>query len=156
MAEIRHHFQIVSEPRGEAYVQLLHLLKPFASAVLFVIRHGIPLSIDATLFLKKIAKYLIRHEEQSSWPGTVLIGHTASVLTYKYESEVISEILSYSSGLYDWRQPELPEDLCLLREGEKELLTTVSHEKFSYLVVEHSEKELVRQLATIGIKMRQY
>lgn len=156
MAEIRHRFLIVSEPRGEAYVQLLYLLKPYASAILFVIRHEISLSIAATLFLEKIAKYLIRHEERSFWPGTELIGHTASVLTYKYESEVISEILSHSRGLYDWRQPELPEDLCLLREGEKELLTTVPHEKFSYLVVGPSEKELMRQLATVGIKIRQY
>lgn len=156
MAEIRHHFLIVSEPRGEAYVQLLHLLKPFASAILFVIRHEMPLSIGATFFLQRIEKHLIRREERSSWPGTELFGHTASVLVYKYDSEVVSEILSHSSGLYDWIQPELPEDLCILREGEKELLTTVSHEKFSYLVVRPSEEELVRQLASIGIKMRQW
>jgi hypothetical protein len=37
-----------------------------------------------------------------------------------------------TKSLYQWRYPDLPEDLCLLRSDETSWLVTVAHEDIGY------------------------
>jgi len=64
------------------------------------------------------------------------------------------EVLTKSaSGLYDWVQPSLPEDLCLLRPDETPWLVTISHERDAYLVLDAKEHvELVREIPELTLK----
>ncbi len=65
------------------------------------------------------------------WPGTVLLEGTATLFIGK----TIQPWLQLTSGLCldSFRQPELPEDLCLLKDGVPWLITT-THENFAELI----------------------
>jgi len=44
-------------------------------------------------------------------------------------------------GLYDWVQPNRPEDLCFLRSDETPWLATIAHEKDAYFELSGEEKQ---------------
>jgi len=69
----------------------------------------------------------------------VLLEETADVLTFRLERAVVALLAEHASSLYDWRQPELPEDLCLLREDGDAALVTIAHEHDAYLILSPAE-----------------
>ena len=87
-----------------------------------------------------ILPYLVSKSETSEWPGTKLFGHTATVYAFRLAAPVFELLTSYASGLYEWLQPKLPEDLSFLCFDQRPWLTTISHERDSYLTM--SEMEL--------------
>lgn len=80
----------------------------------------------------------------TQWPGTVLLEGTATL----YLGKITQPWLQLTSGLCldSFRQPELPEDLCLLKDGVPWLITT-THENFAELIVPSDEiYEVFKQL----------
>jgi hypothetical protein len=45
-----------------------------------------------------------------------------------------------TNALYGWVQPELPEDLCLLRDEKEAWLVSIAHERDSYLCLSEDER----------------
>ena len=84
----------------------------------------------------------MEHESKSSeWPGTKLLGGTALIRYYKWTEDCANIISNAVNGLYDLKQPDFPEDLCLIRGEGDPFLVTISHEKDAYLVLTPEEKE---------------
>lgn len=84
--------------------------------VFMVLRHDdTPLLPGGLRVLEALEPWLMWKTESSEWPGTVLQGHTATVWRYHLTVETAAIIKNAVSGLYDWLQPDLPEDLRLLR-----------------------------------------
>jgi hypothetical protein len=77
--------------------------------------------------------------ESSEWPGTKLLRGTARLLRYSLLADSGSILARLVSGLYDWRQPSMPEDLCLIRQSGEPWLVTISHERDAYLRMESDE-----------------
>ncbi|MCL6592265.1 MAG: hypothetical protein K6U80_20260 [Firmicutes bacterium] len=50
-------------------------------------------------------------------------------------------IKTYSKKISDWKQPKLPEDLCLLRDNGTPWLISIAHENDMYLEISIEEKE---------------
>lgn len=48
-------------------------------------------------------------------------------------------VLASVPGLYSWRQPERPEDLCLLRRDGSPWMGSIAHERDSFLELEEAE-----------------
>ncbi len=68
-----------------------------------------------------------------AWPGTQLIGETAEIVTIA-PTRMVTEVLADAApGLYDWRQPALPEDLAFLRADGSVLLATITHERDAFM-----------------------
>ena len=100
-----------------------------STQALLVVRASVPKHKSVDLVLDRIRSCLVRDSDQSSWPGTELQNaRTARVVVFRVD-ETSSEVLLESvDGLFDWRQPELPEDLCLLTDDDVAVLTSVAHE----------------------------
>ena len=65
---------------------------------------------------------------------------TGTVKVYIVKLAMACETIARSAkGFYEWRQPALPEDLCLLRDTREPSLVTIAHEEDGYLDLTDSE-----------------
>lgn len=134
---------LVQEPRGSAYEKLLTFSIHDCTSALLVVRNSVTLSKNAKNVIKRLEPYLFSEEKSRKWPGTVLHdGDTALVMTYTLDHSLVTLLSEVAEGLYDWVQPNLPEDLCLLRRDGAPWLVTIAHERDGYF--ELTDEELHR------------
>ncbi|MDG3044715.1 hypothetical protein OE903_15155 [Bacillus sp. B6(2022)] len=90
-------------------------------------------------------------KEQSEWASTMLLNNTAKVYYYYTDENAKSILKEFANSLYDWEQPNLPEDLSFFKNGEDWLVTS-SHEEESYIDTEN-DTELQRILSIPELKV---
>jgi hypothetical protein len=132
-------YSLTAEPCGATYRALLDFAVPVCSRALLVEREGMDFAESAVEVVHHLHPYLISEEARSSWPGTCLFGHTATVRTYAYSAIVAELLKAAASCLFEWQQPTRPEDLCLLRDAGTPWLVTIAHERDAYFVLEEGE-----------------
>ncbi len=94
---------------------------------------------NAKKTLESLDPWLLKQQDVSEWAGTKLHGGTARLLRYRLCADTVS-LLSHSvAGLYEWVQPERPEDLALLFPDGTPWLTTIAHERDAYLTMTTDE-----------------
>jgi hypothetical protein len=130
-----------AEPVGNAYVQLIRHALGRCSTLLMVEREGIGLSEAAQDFLSRLQPFETRRQRGSRWPGTQLLDDEAVILEYRFCAEVMELVQQAAVGLFEWEQPALPEDPCLLRPSGEPWLVTIAHERDAYLRLTADELE---------------
>jgi len=130
--------KLEKEPRGDAYVRLLRETFSLCDSFTLVVRDSIELEEDGERLLRALAPFQMSIRKAGDWPGTVLDEHEATLHTYECNDETLGLLLVESDGLYDWRHPRLPEDLCAFK-GERVWLASVAHEKMGWV-----DEELAR------------
>lgn len=90
------------------------------------------LGAEGLKLLGRLQPYHIQTLKEDGWPGQRLFGHYADVHYFRCAPEAAAILLEYTSGLYSWVQPRLPDDLCFMKSGEAWLINT-AHEQSSYL-----------------------
>src|SRR5262245_25051982 len=103
-------FSIATEPVGETYAALLDLAGKECASFSLVWRDQLDLGTLATSIANAIRPDLIREVRDTSWPGTSLTGHFATVRHYRVNANTL-QVLRAASGLYAWLAPDRPEDL---------------------------------------------
>lgn len=126
-------YDVVSEPVGEAYVRLLDFVGRRCDRALLVTRPELPLCDAAVRILDELECWLLETEDAEEWPGTRLFGHTARVRTYWVAPAFVEKLSVAVDGLFGWRQPNAPEDLCFLRCNGDVRLATIAHERDAFL-----------------------
>lgn len=116
---------IVGEPRGAQLRALLELGLVYCDRFL-VATTGVVLSARAAELLSRLEPFLLDRRETSEYPAGSLPWGTVTVATYGLDPGSLELLLSAAVGLFDWCEPELPGDLCLLRGGEPWLITMAS------------------------------
>ncbi len=71
----------------------------------------------------------------------------ATVYGYRWVPETLRMTLAASRSLQDWLHPDLPEDLCLLRQDGEPWLVSVTHEGDFYLRMTDGEWRRFSRLA---------
>jgi len=125
-------YDLMSEASGDVYRSLLDFGLTQCSQALLVTSPG-ELPMHVATVLNTLSPHLITSEERGDWPGTTLLSGGARVWTYHYDPEVASVLRDATSGLYGWQEPDLPEDLCLLRGPGVVWLGSVAHEADAWL-----------------------
>ncbi len=143
MKAMRRRYTLLTEPRGTEYVGLLRTLSRFSQYALLVVRSGIPLSDYGQKTLKELEQDTVEKEERQEWPGTQLYRDTALVYLIKLTPVSLGILGSRASRLYEWEQPFLPEDLCLMRNETEPVLVSISHERDAYVLLSDDEKQEV-------------
>jgi hypothetical protein len=146
-------YALTRDLSGTMYHELLSYAMGVCSQALLVVRHppSLPLDGHGAEVLERLHPFLLRKIESSEWPGTKLFNHTASVFYYNFNSSCTSVIGNAADSLFSWLQPNLPEDLCLLKADGEPWLVSISHEKDGYLNMTDDEKRsLVNALPWIG------
>ena len=145
-------YRIAREPAGERYRSLIDAGLRFGETLLLVERPRIGLEKKGSELLAKLEPHLIDVTQQSEWPGTVLLDHTATVYRYRFNFASAQVLKDETDRLYNWVQPELPEDPCILRRDGSAWLITITHERFAGLDLNLAEYEEFKQDAPLLIK----
>ncbi len=130
-----------AEPKGNLYRDLIRYAVVDCKMALLVVHKTMPLERSGQEVLAQLEAFLMQKVESSEWPGTRLFGKTAWVFRYHFQLESAEILVGATDALYRWRQPSLPEDLCLLRADETPWLVSIAHERDGYLDLSQNEKD---------------
>ena len=133
-------FLIAREPRKESYRQLLQVASRTCAYAQLVVREAQSQVDEIANILDRLADKLVAREQSSSWPGTVLLDETATLYRYSLDPTLAILLGSIVDGLYDWIEPNRPEDLCIFRDNMDPWLVTISHERESALIITEDER----------------
>jgi hypothetical protein len=140
-----HIYNLTDEPSGPVYRRLLEISTAYCGTFLLVKRHTIAMDETAESALEALRPFIKEVHESSEWPGTQLLGGTATVYQYHLSEKAVVLLGEMAQGLFSWVQPYLPEDLCLLRANGEPWIVSISHESDGYLKLSASEKEALTQ-----------
>ncbi len=126
------------------YGCILDYASTVCGSLSLVVRTSLMLSASGYLVLEKLNPFLVEISEVNKWPGTILLGGTASLYKFAYNRESGTLLKEVASNVFDWIQPDFPEDLCLYRPDGSVWLTTISHERDAYLSVTSIETEEIK------------
>jgi hypothetical protein len=129
-----------NEPSEETYREIIRCGLLYCTQFSLVLRSSIHLNESGSQFLQSLRPFLLKAESTSEWPGTRLIDDVADVFYYELSPVSAELITSVSTRLFQWTQPELPEDLCLLRTPADPWLVTIAHEQDGYLNLSDDER----------------
>lgn len=134
-------YNLGKEPVGDVYQKLIEHASSECGFALLVVRDSLRIADSGQSVLKRLETFLRSATREDEWPGTKLLGASKAML-YKYElANKVAEILKAEvHSLYEWIQPERPEDLCLLRDDGTPWLVSIAHEKDAYFELTDEEK----------------
>jgi hypothetical protein len=127
--------RLVEEPRGDVYRTLLDALQPHAHTFLLVAREQLQLSDAGIELFQRLQPARQQRVRTTAWPGTELVGQFAQVDRYPVTAETVGVLKTSVDGLYEWRQPERPEDLCFLDDRGDAILTTIAHGREAWVML---------------------
>jgi hypothetical protein len=128
------------EPAGSRYDDLLRVGLRYCAYGLLVMQHEFRWTEGAHSALVALKPWLLRQAEGNEWPGTVRpASMPATLLVYRYDADFIDAARSLTRRLYQWEQPDLPEDLSLFRPTGEPWLGTISHEGDGWLYLTQAE-----------------
>jgi hypothetical protein len=139
----RHTYDLTDEPTTKQYRQLLEFGIDYCSSFQLVVRDTIDFAESAQIVLERMMPFLVSKSAEAGWRGTKLLSGTADVYTFGLTKETARVLIDAAPTLYAWRQPRLPEDLCLVRADGDAFLVTISHERDGYLLLSSDEKALL-------------
>lgn len=145
MIEQRRSITVAREPKGVLYRGLLGEALRYCDRFSLVQRSECIIDESAKALLLELAPHLRQERTVSEWPGTKLLGGTASLFEYEL-CEASAAILGRAAdGLYDWCQPGKPEDLVLWRASDGPWLVSIAHERDAYFEISSTERDELLQ-----------
>lgn len=139
-------YDVLKDPRDEVYRGLLDHATTACSGGSLITRDPTALRDRARALLQELAPSITREETVTKWPGTELfLGYTARASWFRFDADVVRTLLKYSSHLYQWVEPDLPEDLCLYRNDDSVWLATIAHEHDAYFELSRLEHAALRR-----------
>lgn len=138
-------YTIVNNPRGTLYSKLLLYSLKTCKTFILVLRPTVFVNNSAKNAIDELKPYLIEKCAQSEWPGTKLLDSIALVYYFDLNKDSAEYLSNASTDLFSWLLPNLPEDLCLLRDNGNPWLVSTSHEKDAYLELTVAEKEELKR-----------
>lgn len=132
-------YHINKQPKDSVYRKLIDTAICFCNSGLLVVRETINLDESGTKVIQGLERFITEKTRSSKWPGTILLcneafpNNVATIYSFRFCLDSAEILKNSVKGLYSWRQPEYPEDLCLLRPDGSPWLVSITHENDSYL-----------------------
>lgn len=138
--------QVLEEPVGSTYKQLISLAFNICDEFILVKRDQLELTETTEILIEELKPYVKTEKKQEEWPGTRLLGHHADVYYFDCKPELEELLINKANGLYQWRHPELLEDLCFFKNNAVWLMTT-AHEKLGFIqTTDRVEISMIREI----------
>jgi len=153
----RHVYVLEAEPRQETYRKLLVAALGACNQFLFVDVPGPHFRENDSEFgpqsralVKELAEHLISVTKSDSWPGTQLAkaeGYEpyGRIYLYRLNGDAVRVLSRVANGLYEWRFPHLPADLCLMRSDGDPWLVNMAADEEAYLNLTEGEATALRR-----------
>jgi hypothetical protein len=132
-------YTLTQEPELDVYSKLLDYALTRCSLAYFVVRPDMALSEQGKALLRDLEPHMRNKVNANEWPGTQLVDGTAIVHYFIYDAESAEILKKNATRLFEWVQPDLPEDLGLLRSIENPWLITIGHESDGYFLLDDVE-----------------
>lgn len=126
-------YRLTRDVTGAVYRQLLEAALEEASTFSLVWRDQLTFAPSAAAVRQTLRGLQLREAKRDRWPGTILAGHYASVVTYRAAAEALPTLLEPGS-LFAWRAPAYPEDLSFSTERGAVCLATIAHEANAWIL----------------------
>jgi hypothetical protein len=136
-------FDIITEPVGQTYRALLAFAARHSGAFSLVWRHQLLFDPPAAAIERVLRPSLIEKTVSSEWPGTTLIGHSATVRKYRLSADS-ARPLAAAGGLFAWQSPARPEDLAFYAPDGRCWLGSVAHEGDAFVILERDDLRTLR------------
>ncbi len=133
-------YELWEAPWGDTYRNLVKCAIEHCVAFLLVVPRNTLADECVKDVLSRLAQFLLKESEETEWPGTKGAKPAATVYRYKFNPASATILNESAEGLFSWNLPELPEDLCFLRDDGSPWLVTISHENDVYLELSETEK----------------
>lgn len=145
---------IKSDAKGNVYKSLIDLAFDVCDEFILVVRKdpGLYLNENGISVLERLKGSLKKSKEQSEWVSNKLFGQNASVYYYTTDNQARKILKEVSNSLHSWVQPNLPEDLSFIKNGNVWLINN-AHEIESYIETDN-EEELIRIKSIDGLDIR--
>lgn len=105
-------------------------------------------------FLEKLKPYLIKKRNlPTEWPGlkVILDKHTkVDICVYRIYDEAKNTLLE-PKGLFNWRYPYFPENLCFFKDNYC-WFYSIAHEEYAYIYIKSLEE--VKELENLGLNFK--
>lgn len=149
MAE-RTSYALMEEPRGESYRALVDAALDYCDTLLLVAQKHLGLAPSAADLMRRLEPFLLAKSQESEWPGTTLLDSTkATLFRYRFNRDSARMLNEAADRLFSWSQPELPEDLSLIRPDGAPFLITIAHERNAYLKLTASEVDSFQKFLSL-------
>jgi len=135
--------RIAREPRGPQLRALLEVGLDYCDRFLVALT-DMKRSQRAEELLASLEPFLIERRETNEYPAGSVPWCTITVSTYRLNRASLELLLAATDRLFDWLEPELPNDLCLLR-GDEAWLITMASDRVALLALDGPERLDVSQ-----------
>lgn len=134
-------WNITAACKGALYIQLLHAAAPLSAKFGLIVHVPIDrLREPANAVMSRLDPHLITVEHVTEWPGTKTFGgRTEKRFLYRITPDSLHVLATAARDLYAWVNPDLPEDLHLLRQDGSTVLGTIAQEDDGWLELEPEE-----------------
>jgi hypothetical protein len=138
----------IIETKINSIIEIAEGILNFADNFSFVIREENDVSSNITKLISDLSTFLIEEKEVQEWPGTKLLTGKAKLYRYNLRSESASILHRTENNLFNWLQPELPEDLVFYK-GQYPVFISVTHEKDAYFELDNDGINILKQRGLI-------
>jgi hypothetical protein len=151
---IRTSYTIVPQPTGPSLSALLESLVGVATTFgLIITSADVRLSARALDLLRSLRPYLLEEAEVGEWPGSRLLENwTSHRLVYRLTADSV-RLLSAVDALDEWVNPDLPEDLHLMRDDRSTVLGTIAQHEYFWLELDPDEAQTVQARLPSGFQL---
>ena len=129
-------------------IEIAEGLLNFTDSFSLIIREENDVSDNITKLLSALNSFLIEEKFVQEWPGTKLFGGKAKLYRYNLNSESASILHRTEKNLFNWLQPELPEDLTFYK-GRQPVFISITHEKDAYFELDNDGINILKQRGLI-------
>ena len=134
-------YQFAYEPAGSRYADLLRVAQRFC-AYLTLVMQEFTWTSRAHEAIEQLKQWHLEDHQVKEWPGTQTL-KSATMMIFKFDAGTVGALSGLARRLYQWEQPDLPEDLCLFRPTGEPWLVSISHERDGWLHLRPDEAEAV-------------
>lgn len=140
-------FEIEIHPVGKTdrliYEELLTFLIGKAEYFSLTLQLVNTIDVGGRNVINELVPYKITETISQQWPGTIIFDSEAVILKYRFSNVTRSILRKYSSSIFDWVQPLLPEDICFYRSDNSVILDNIAHEKSAMLYLTEDEVKTI-------------
>ena len=137
---------IKKTPKDNIYFQLIDLMFDLSDSFILVERPEMDTSENFTRIMSELSGYLIKMQNQTSFAQTSIMNSFAKVYYFKICEETKAILLKYSNSLYDWVQPNLPENICFSSNGRYLLTSKTQEQNCTLFIYYPSLHEKIKKL----------
>lgn len=143
---------IIKEPRDKEYKKLIQYAFKRSKNFVLSIRDEILIHYPEPEILNRLETYIT--DKLKAHNNTQINYYDPNTMLYFYEcnEDTKSIILEAVTGLYEWREPYLPEDLTFLNDKGEVWMNTISHERMAGInEIDRNEVEFIKN--EIGLEI---